>query len=124
MQFNTKLPQITVGEENQGPSGPIKKNKKWPIIYFMELPQVMSPREGLINPAQFVTELAVTKEMILVAAKSGKGAAYWSKERKRWLLVGKAAFAVDLPSFCLPHSEVKKLGNRQCDYAAVSQLLA
>ena len=119
MQFNAKLPQITVGEKNQGPKGPIKKNKKWPIIYFMELPQVMSPKEGLVNPAEFVTGLAVAKQMMLVAAKTRNCTAYWSKERKTWLLVGKEPFELEVESYCGHYSKLKKLRNRQCDYSNV-----
>ena len=119
MQFNTKLPQITVGEESQGPKGRIKKNKKWPIIYYMELPQVMIPKEGLINPAEFVTELAEAKQMMLVAAKTRNCTAYWSKERKTWLLVSKDPFELQVESYCGHYSKLQKLRNRQCDYSNV-----
>ena len=124
MQFNTKLPQITVGEENQGPKGPIKKNKNWPPIYFLELPQVMSPKEGVVNPAEFVTELAVAKQMMLVAAKTRNCTAYWSKERKSWLLVSKEPFELQVESYCGHYSKLQKLRNRQCDYSNVCSFLS
>ena len=124
MQLNYKLPQITAGEENQGPKGPIKKNKKWPPIYFLELPQVMSPKEGVVNPAEFVTELAVAKQMMLVAAKTRNCSAYWSKERKTWLLVSKDPFELQVESYCGRYSKLQKLRNRQCDYSKVYDSLS
>lgn len=123
MQFNPKLPQITVGEKNQGPKGPIKKNKKWPPIYFLELPRTLYPRHELSAPAVFIQELAIAKEMMLWAAKSSDCLAFWSKERKQWLLVSKERFEPKLESFCSLYSGVKMLKNRQCDYAAVNELL-
>lgn len=89
----------------------------------MELPQVMSPKQGLVNPAEFVTGLAVAKQMMLVAAKTRNCTAYWSKERKTWLLVGKEPFELKVESYCGHYSKLKKLRNRQCDYAALSRLL-
>ncbi len=85
----------------------------------MELPQVMSPKEGLVNPAEFVTELAVAKQMMLVAAKTRNCIAYWSKERKTWLLVSREPFELEVDSYCSQYSKIKKLRNRQCDYSNV-----
>lgn len=84
----------------------------------------MSPKQGLVNPAEFVTGLSVAKQMMFVAAKTRNCTAYWSKERKRWLLINKEPLQLDLESFCGPYGQVKKLRNRECDYAAVQRLLS
>jgi len=85
----------------------------------MELPQVMSPKEGLVNPAEFVTGLAVAKQMMLVAAKTRNCTAYWSKERKTWLLVSREPFELEVESYCGHYSKLQSLRNRQCDYSNV-----
>ncbi len=124
MQLNDELHAVNPAPEKPPAPRSKKKNKKWPPIFFLELPQVMMPRNGLVSPAQFVTDMAIAKEMMLAAAKARNCMAYWSKERRQWLLVSNEVIQNALPSFCGPYSSVKKLRNRQSDYAAVAKLLS
>lgn len=100
-----------------------RTNKKWPPIYFLEVPQPMPPSDGLESPAKHVSALGVAKEMMLAAAKSRKCAAFWSKRRGVWLLVSLEPFDLSLPPFCGAFASLRKLRNRQSDYAKLADYL-
>jgi len=116
MQFNPKLPQITVGEKNQGPSGPIKKNKKWPPIWALVLDQdVLQPNPVFDDTRLLLQTARKTVQILEEAARVGCDC-YYSRRMNRWVLYRGAKWELS-PEARNSGLELSRIGNRDADYA-------
>lgn len=118
MQFNAKLPQITVGEKNQGPKGPIKKNKKWPPFWALLLDQDLIHPNPMRNDIRLLLQTVRMTVQLLEEAARVRCNCYYSRRMKRWVFYRERKWELNSELKRIG-VEINRIGNRDADYAEI-----